>query len=94
MSAQLPFDEGAGPSEAAAEGDEKNFIPFLEIHFGSSFMQSDGDAGGGHIPVAVDVDETAFARKLQLLHQGIDDADVGLVGDDAFNIVQLNPSFF
>ena len=64
MSAKLPFDEGAGPSEAATEGYEQNFIPFLQIHFGSSFMEGYGNAGGGHISVAVDVDETAFARKL------------------------------
>jgi hypothetical protein len=64
MSAKLPFNKGAGPSEAAAEGDKKNFISLLKIHFGSSFMEGDGNAGGGHISVAVDVDETAFARKL------------------------------
>ena len=64
MSAKLPFDEGAGPSEAAAEGDEKNFIPFLEIHFGSGFVEGDGDTSGRHISIAVDVDETTFPRKL------------------------------
>ena len=57
-------------------------------------MEGDRDASGRHIAVAVDVDETAFARKLQFIHQGIDDADVGLMGDDTFNIFQLNPCFF
>ena len=57
-------------------------------------MECDGDTSGGHISVAVDIGEAAFPREFELINKGIDDADVRLMGDDAFYVVEFHPSFF
>ena len=57
-------------------------------------MECDGDTSGGHISVTVDIGEAAFPREFELINKGIDDADVGLMGDDALYVVEFHPSFF
>ena len=57
-------------------------------------MECDGDTSGGHISVTVDIGEAAFPREFELINQGIDDADVRLMGDDALYVVEFHPSFF
>ena len=56
-------------------------------------MQGDGYACGGHISIAVDIREASFAGKFQLFDQGVDDSDVGLVGDYAFHVGKGNSGF-
>ncbi len=57
-------------------------------------MERDGDTSGGHISVTVDIGEAAFPREFELINQSIDDADIGLMGDDALYVVEFHPSFF
>ena len=57
-------------------------------------MERDGDTSGGHISVTVDIGEAAFPREFELINKGIDDADIGLVGDDTLYVAEFHPSFF
>ena len=49
-------------------------------------MEGDGDAGGGHVAVALEVDVAVAEVGLQLLGDGLDDPEVGLVGDDQADV--------
>ncbi len=65
----------------------------MELHFGARFVQGDGDAGGGHVPVLMNVHEAALAGEFQLIDQSIDDSDVGLMRDDTPNVAEVDAGF-
>ena len=87
----LPLENRAGPGEAAAEGDEQDLVTLLQLHFRAGLMEGDGNAGGRHVSVTVDVGEAAFPGEFQLFHQRIDDPDVGLMRDDTGDLLKLHP---
>lgn len=55
------------------------------------FIESDGDSGRGGIAVVVEVDKDLFIRHGESVCDGIDDAQVGLMGNDASDVLRLKP---
>ena len=82
LSVGLPAEDGAGPGEAAAEGDEEDDVAAFDAALAVGFVEGDGDGGGGGVAVFVDIDEGFFFGEAEAVGDGGDDAGVGLVGDD------------
>ena len=57
-------------------------------------MQRNRNASRRHVPVALNVGKATLPRELQLVHEGVDDPDVSLVGDDTGDVFQLNSGLF
>src|SRR6185312_7957546 len=81
-----PFDDGGAPGEAGAEDDEEYEVAALNAAGGDSFIQCDADGGGGGVAVFVDVHKKLLGFGSEALTHGVDDAAVGLVGNDALDL--------
>src|SRR6187431_792384 len=87
MSVELPLDDGAGPGQPAAEDHHEDVIAGLQAAGAVRFIERDGDGGGGRVAVTVHINEKTIERNFQPLGDGFDDPDIGLVGNDAGDVV-------
>jgi hypothetical protein len=76
---------------AAAEGHEENQVALIELPARHRLMQRDGDAGRGHVAVAVEVDDEVLKRHPHPLRHGLDDAEIGLMRNEPADLLRLAP---
>src|SRR5690606_242170 len=75
----LPPEDVDAPRHAAADRREGDEHAGLEAAFGLGLVQRERDGGGGGVAVFLDVHEDLVFAKAELLADGGQDADVGLV---------------
>ena len=85
---ELPLQQAAGVNQAPAKAHQADFVPPLEEPFPAGLGQTDGDAGAGHVAVAVDVQVEAVEGQPQILGRCLEDAPVGLMGEDPVQLFQ------
>ena len=90
----LPLHDRAGVGKPSAEDDHENVIPDFEAAGAIGFIQGNGNGGGGRVAVAVEVDLKFGERMVEAFGEGLDDAQVGLVRDDASQVVDRQTSLF
>ena len=83
----LPLDGGGGPGEAGAEGDHDDLVAALEALGAVGLVEGDGDGGSGGVAILVEVDEDTLVGDREAVGDGVDDAQVGLVGQDELDVV-------
>ena len=85
----LPLNRGGGPGEAGSKGDHHDLIASFDFAFAVGLVEGDGDGGGGGVAVFVQVDEDAVLGDGEAVGDGIDDAEISLVGDDEVDVFGL-----
>ena len=83
----LPLDDRTRPGEPAAEDDEQHVVADLHAAGAVGFVEGDGDGGGAGVAVAVEIHHEALERQLHPVGDGFDDAEIGLVRDDAGEVL-------
>src|SRR5512133_683742 len=86
MHALLPAHDARAPHEAGAEGGQGDGVTGLQAALALGLLQRERDRGRGRIGHTVEVDDDLLARNAQLRGGGLDDADVGLVGDEEVDV--------
>lgn len=82
----LPAHDAGGPSESGAEGDEQHVVAGFDDAGAVGFVEGDGAGGGAGVTEFVDIGKGAFFWDAEAVSGGIDDADVGLMGDDDVDV--------
>ena len=85
----LPLDDRTRPGQSAAEDDEQDVIADLHPAGAVRFVERDGHGGGAGVAEAIEVHHEALERHVQPVGDGFDDAQVGLVRDDAGEIARF-----
>lgn len=80
-----PLDDGRGPRQPPAKHHHQDLIPLLEATGAVGLVEGDGNGGGGGVAVAVEIDHEAVHGDIEPAGDGLDDAEVGLVRDEAGN---------
>ncbi len=83
----LPLDDRSGPGQSAAEDDHQNVIAGFDSAAAIRLIEGDGDGRGGGVAVAIEIHEEFLDRDFQSVGDRFNDADVGLVRDDAGDVV-------
>src|SRR6185295_9533372 len=91
MHALLPADQARAPHEAGAEGGQGDGVTGLEAALALGLLQGERDRGRGRVGHAVDVDDDLLRRDAELARRGLDDADVGLMGDEEVDVLHGPP---
>src|SRR6476619_7408844 len=84
--ALLPRDDARAPHEAGAEGGEADGGAGLEQAVALGLGQRERDRRARGVRHAVDVDGELVAREAELAGGRLDDARVGLVGDEEVEV--------
>ena len=84
--ADSPLDQCRAPGEAGSEDDEENEVASLDLAGGDGFVEGDGDGRGGGVAVFVEVHKNLAGLRAEAVTDGVDDALVGLVRDDALDL--------
>ena len=82
-----PFHECAGPGQTAPEDDHKDIIAFLDSASSVGFIESNGNSGGGCVSVSMEVHKKSIDRNFEAIGDCFDDSNIGLVWNDARNVV-------
>src|ERR1019366_7957066 len=82
-----PFEGDATPGHAAAEGDDDDALAGPKAPGCRGLMEGDGDGCGARVADTVDVDDHTLHGNTESLCGGLDDAQVGLVGDEPVDVV-------
>ena len=77
----------ARPGQSAAEDDHQNVIAGFDPAGAVGFVEGDGDGRGGSVAVAIEIHEESLERDLQPIGDRFDDAEIGLVRNDAGDVV-------
>src|SRR5512133_3959788 len=91
MHALLPAHDARAPHEAGAEGGQGDGVTGLQAALALGLLQRERDRRGGRVGHAVDVDDDLLARDAERGRGGLDDADVGLVGDEEVDVLDGAP---
>src|SRR5665213_1995340 len=83
----VPAPRDRAPAHTAAEADEQDHVAVLELPRGDRLGECDRNRGGAGVAVAVDVDDDALRRHLEMLRGGVDDAPVRLVRDQPGDVL-------
>ena len=83
----LPFDDRARPGQSAAEHDHQNVIAVFDPAGAIRFVERDGDRGGRRVAVLVEIHKESIERNFQSIGDRFDDAEIGLVRNDAGDVV-------
>src|SRR5690606_38999164 len=83
----LPANQCTSVGQARPKRDEQGGVARADSAASSRLIERERNRGGGRVAVAVDIDEEAIERELEVLRDGIDDAQVGLVRDDAGDLI-------
>ena len=87
----LPPDDTCRGGKAAAKGGKHHIVAPLQQALAVGLIQQDGLTGGRGVAIAVDVDEELLRGDLRQAPPGlVDNAVVGLVGDDRLYLVACN----
>ena len=81
----LPFDDRRAPGQAGAENHQQDQVAPLDPPGRHRLVEGNGDGSGGGVAVLVQVDEDLLGLGAEAFADGINDAPVGLVGDDALD---------
>src|SRR5690606_38590220 len=81
-------EEGGGPGEPGAEADEGEGVARLGAALVERLREGDGDGGGRGVAVAAHVHDHLLRRQPHLLRGVLDDAGVGLVGDEEVDVLR------
>src|SRR5262249_53224936 len=76
----------AAPGHAPAKGKEQDGIAGMNAVGADRFVEREGHGGGGSVAAAIDVDHDLFAPEAEVGEGGVDDALVGLMGDDESHV--------
>src|SRR6476619_424413 len=87
MHALLPAHDARAPHEAGAEGGQGDGVTGLEAALALGLLERERDRGRRRVGHAVDVDDDLLGRNAELGRRGLDDADVGLVGDEEVDVL-------
>src|SRR5690348_11750887 len=82
----LPADHARAPHEAGAEGGQGKRVAWVQATFALGLLQRERDRRRRRVGDAVDVDHDLLAWDAELGGGGLDDADVGLVGDEEVDV--------
>src|ERR1041385_8455087 len=76
----------AGSETGAYRGDQQE-VAFLQLAFFERGLHGDGNRACGGVAEAVDIDDDLLHWHAEALGRGCDDAAVGLVSDEAIDIL-------
>src|SRR5439155_12352916 len=76
-----PLQKGRAPGEPRAETCQQNVVAGLDPAVADGFLERQGYRRARRIAVFVDVDRDPLDRQADAPRGGVDDAEVGLVGD-------------
>ena len=82
----LPFDDGRPPSQARAENDQQNQVAPVDAALLHGIIQRNGHGCGGGVAIFVQVDKDLLGPGAQPFCDGVDNAAVGLMRDDALDL--------
>ena len=91
MHALLPAHDAGAPDEAGAEGGHQDVRPGPQAAVGLGALERQRDRGGRRVGAALDVEDDAIGRQPELGGGRLDDARVGLVGDEQVDVADLEP---
>ena len=91
---RLPANGGRGPGQAGSEGHENDMVTRAEPASPVCLVQRDGAGRGRGVAVFVEVHENPFLGNIDALGNGLDDAEVGLVGNEELDVVWLEAGAF
>src|SRR5438034_621061 len=77
-----------GPGQAATENYHQYIIAMFDTAAAICFVQSDGDSRGRRVSVLVQIHVKSLERNFQSVGDGFDDAQVGLMWNDAGDVVR------
>ena len=83
-----PFDDGAGPSQAAAKHNHQNVIAMFYPAAAICFIQGNRDCGGRSVSVFVEVHVETVEWNFQSIGDCLDDPQISLMRDDARDVVR------
>src|SRR5437660_11762525 len=83
-----PFYYGACPGQAATENYHQYVIAMFDTAAAICFVQSDGDGRGRSVSVLVQIHVKSLERNFQSVGDGFDDAQIGLMWNDAGDVVR------
>src|SRR5438093_6207483 len=87
---QSPLDHRRAPRQAGAEDHDENQVAAVDSARMHGFIQRNGDRGGRRVAVFVEVHKHLFRLRAEPFAHRLDDAPVGLMGDDAFDLGDVN----
>src|SRR5207249_3488183 len=82
-----PAHDGRSPGQAGAETAQDDQVVGLKAAFLAGLVQGQGDGAGRGVAVLVEVVEDPAAGNVQDVNGGVDDANVGLVGNVQVDLV-------
>src|SRR5438046_10368089 len=85
-----PLQKGRAPGEPRAETCQQNVVAGLDPAVADGFLERQGYGRARRIAVFVDVDRDPLDRQAAAPRGGVDDAEVGLVGEPEVHLVQPN----
>src|SRR4051794_11098771 len=91
MHALLPAHDARAPHEAGAEGGQGDGVTGLQAALALGLLERERDGGRRRVGHAVDVDDDLLARDAELARRSLDDADVGLMGDEEVDVLHGAP---
>src|SRR3954451_2597300 len=91
MHALLPAHDARAPHEASAEGGQGDGVTGLEAALALGLLEGEWDRRRRGVGHAVDVDDDLLQRHAQLGGGRVDDAHVGLVGDEEVDVLDRAP---
>src|SRR5437763_3284400 len=89
MHALLPRDDAGAPHEAGAEGGQPDPVAGPQRTAALGLPQRERDRCRRRVGDMVDVERHAVTRHSELVGRGLDDAGVGLVGDEQIELARL-----
>src|SRR6185369_11401855 len=87
---ELPLDHRCSPGESGAKNDQQNEITTLNPSLLDGFIQCNGYRSGGRVAILVQIHKHLLGFNPQPFTNGIDDATIGLVRDDALNLGDID----
>ena len=90
----LPANQRRTVGQARPKGDKQGVVTALDPAEPPGFIERNRDGGRGRVAVTVEIDEKALHRELEVLRDGLDDAEVRLVGDHEPNLISTHLMMF
>jgi len=84
-----PADGGCGPGQTGPKDDQHDVLATLEGAAAVGFVKGDGNRRCGGVAVFVEIDEDPFVRHGKAVGDGVDDAQIRLMRDDAGDVFRM-----